>query len=227
MVFVSFVTITQSCQKINETASTNEINFTPNQNSKAPSGQSNELNRTSIDASMLSEDSNFIRIVDDKIYFAEFIGEIITTNNLSIDTLNAQLNSLADANLPISQQYDELNQIFGVQVSPTVQVHIENFYNLWDSILQNYSNITPEVLQNEVTEVYVIKYGENNTMQSRIPCKWRYYLCSAAVTAGAIVCHSACIGGTAGFGAPACVVLCGTAQVYGMTECSDKYCPQQ
>ncbi|MFY7693373.1 MAG: hypothetical protein ACOVRE_00110, partial [Sediminibacterium sp.] len=55
-------------------------------------------------------------------------------------------------------------------------------------------------------------------------CTWGYDLCIAGVTAGAIICHSSCIGGTAGFGAPACVLLCGTIQVAAGAQCMNSYC---
>lgn len=59
-------------------------------------------------------------------------------------------------------------------------------------------------------------------------CGWRYYLCGAAATVGAILCHAACDGTalatTAGLGIPACVAACGTAQAYALVQCSDTYC---
>ena len=55
-------------------------------------------------------------------------------------------------------------------------------------------------------------------------CTWGYDLCIAGVTAGAIICHSSCIGGTAGFGAPVCLLLCGTIQVAAGAQCMNSYC---
>ena len=60
-------------------------------------------------------------------------------------------------------------------------------------------------------------------------CGWRYYLCAGAATAGAILCQGGCdttaLAFTAGFGIPACVVLCGTLQVAAIATCADNYCP--
>ena len=59
-------------------------------------------------------------------------------------------------------------------------------------------------------------------------CDWRYYLCSGASTAGAILCHASCettaLATTAGLGIPACVVACGTLQAFAIVQCSDSYC---
>lgn len=59
-------------------------------------------------------------------------------------------------------------------------------------------------------------------------CNWRYYVCMAAATAGAILCHAACdttaLALTAGAGIPACFLLCASLQTYAGIECGDKYC---
>jgi len=78
--------------------------------------------------------------------------------------------------------------------------------------------------------LYQPKTGDTNKKtQAADDCGWRYYLCGAAATAAAIVCHARCdvsaIGLTAGIGIPACTALCLTVQAYGLVECTDKYCP--
>ena len=50
-------------------------------------------------------------------------------------------------------------------------------------------------------------------------CGWGYSLCLA-------LCHASCIGGTAGLGAPVCVVLCGTIQVSVGAACMSSYCDE-
>lgn len=59
-------------------------------------------------------------------------------------------------------------------------------------------------------------------------CGWRFYVCSGAATAGAILCHAGCdttaLATTAGLGIPACVAICGTLQVWALVQCTDSYC---
>ena len=59
-------------------------------------------------------------------------------------------------------------------------------------------------------------------------CNWRYYACSSAATAGAILCHAACettaLATTAGLGIPACVALCSAGQAWAIILCADTYC---
>lgn len=54
---------------------------------------------------------------------------------------------------------------------------------------------------------------EVENVLARAPrCSWRYYLCAAAATAGAILCHAACeptaLATTDGLGIYACLLSC-------------------
>ena len=59
-------------------------------------------------------------------------------------------------------------------------------------------------------------------------CSWKYFGCSAASTAAAMLCHASCdataLATTAGFGIPACVIACGAVQAWLIVKCEDKYC---
>ena len=55
-------------------------------------------------------------------------------------------------------------------------------------------------------------------------CERAYYLCMGAAMATAMGCHAGCVGATIGLGAPACVAICVTIQVYQSYQCAKEYC---
>ncbi len=108
------------------------------------------------------------------------------------------------------------------------------YYKAWHDLNKQYRNIKEQDIKDasrlyfEQQKLLVIQQNQikSNSIQpiAKNHCTWGYDLCIAGVTAGAIICHSSCIGGTAGFGAPACVLLCGTIQVAAGAQCMNSYC---
>ena len=108
------------------------------------------------------------------------------------------------------------------------------YYNAWHDLKKQYGNIKNQDIKDasrlyfEQQKLLAIQQNQikSNSIQpnAKNHCTWGYDLCIAGVTAGAIICHSSCIGGTAGFGAPACVLLCGTIQVAAGAQCMNSYC---
>lgn len=73
------------------------------------------------------------------------------------------------------------------------------------------------------------KIHDNNSITLAVAdCSWKYYGCSAAATAGAILCHAGfdttALATTAGLGIPACVLACGTLQAWAIIECEERFC---
>ena len=108
------------------------------------------------------------------------------------------------------------------------------YYKAWHDLNKQYRNINERDIKIasrlyfEQQKLLAIQQNQikSNSIQpnAKNHCTWGYDLCIAGVTAGAIICHSSCIGGTAGFGAPACVLLCGTIQVAAGAQCMNSYC---
>ncbi len=108
------------------------------------------------------------------------------------------------------------------------------YYKAWNKLKNRYGKMNEQNIKDasrlyfEQQKLLAIQQNQikSNNIQpnAKNHCTWGYDLCIAGVTAGAIICHSSCIGGTAGFGAPACVLLCGTIQVAAGTQCMNSYC---
>ncbi len=96
------------------------------------------------------------------------------------------------------------------------------------------SNDVKEACDKYYNQQYLMKINEINKLVTNSlnlksnnlvsECGWRYNICIAGVTAGAILCDAGCIGLTAGFGAPVCLALCGTMQIAGGLGCMGSYC---
>ena len=109
-----------------------------------------------------------------------------------------------------------------------------DYYKAWNNLKNRYGKIKEQDIRDasrfyfEQQKLFAV--SENKIRSNSIKpnaknqCTWGYDLCIAGVTAGAILCHAGCIGGTAGFGAPACVLLCGTMQVAAGAQCMKGYC---
>jgi hypothetical protein len=104
----------------------------------------------------------------------------------------------------------------------------------WNNLKSRYGKIKEQDIKDasrfyfEQQKLFAVSENKirSNSIKPNIKnqCTWGYDLCIAGVTAGAILCHAGCIGGTAGFGAPACVLLCGTMQVAAGAQCMKGYC---
>jgi len=109
-----------------------------------------------------------------------------------------------------------------------------DYYKAWNKLKNRYGNMNEQDIK-DASKTYfqqekLFAVNENKIQSNSIQanamnhCSWGYDLCIAGVTAGAIICHSSCIGGTAGFGAPVCLLLCGTIQVAAGAQCMNSYC---
>lgn len=183
----------------------------------------------------LSEDKAFIDLTVETYEYLIFIANQTTTKNLSFSILNKKLSELQNKNLPFLDQMVNIDLIFKGNVSERLYQHMKVYKKNWLDIRSRYTNLNRDVLERECAEVLAKKFGKelNNENQNLLEpsggCGWRYYLCSGAATAGAVLCHAACdttaLATTAGLGIPVCVLACGTLQAFAMVQCSDNYCP--
>ena len=164
-----------------------------------------QLVNTNISES-LSRDSSFKLIVQLELALKDkIIKEQINTNSVNDPNL---LNYLTKFNSDYYKAWNNLKNIYGKIKEQDVKDASKSYF--------------------EQQKLFAV--GENKILSNSIKqnaknhCTWGYDLCIAGVTAGAIICHSSCIGGTAGFGAPACVLLCGTIQVAAGAQCMNSYC---
>lgn len=173
--------------------------------------------KENINLHKLSDNQNFINLVNEMNSFSNQISAIVKRNNLSINTVNSELNDLNSRNLDFDSQLDEINKIFKEDVTILYLNHHKIFNENWKKINELNINLTQEVLQDEF---YIVMNGTNRS-------GWRYGLCIAAAAAGAVLCHAGCdttaLATTAGLGIPACVWACGTLQVMASVQCYDSY----
>ena len=182
----------------------------------------------------LSEDKAFIELTTETYDYLLFISSRVKTNNLSLPLIKAQLSTLESKKLHFAEQMASIDIIFKGNLSKRLNEHMNAYKRNWENIKLRYNKISQEVLEKECAEVLANRYKKQKNLQNvaqryAVPvCGWRYYLCSGAATAGAILCHAGCdktaLATTAGLGIPVCVALCGTLQVSAIVQCSDSYC---
>jgi len=182
--------------------------------------------------SMLNEDETFITMVNETHDFLEFLASTIKANSLSKNEVDSKFSEMQSKNLTLEGQMKEIDLIFKAKVSSKLKSQIIATQKSFQEIKINYGKIEAATLNREVEKVMMkmVKKVENSNIRSlaAVDCGWRYYGCSAAATAGAILCHGACegtaIATTAGLGIFACVAACGTLQAWAIVECADRFC---
>ena len=184
-------------------------------------------NKEFSDTNNLSEDINFIELVNEMESFKLYIQETIKNKNLDINNVQIELNSLNNLNLDYKTQTEKINLIFKTDVSEKYLKHIEIFNKNWKHINNKFPKLDIKDLEN----AYSITLGKVDvgiSSGSGSDCGWRYSACIVTAGAAAVICHAGCdttaLATTAGLGIPACVWACGTIQVYASIQCHDTYC---
>lgn len=192
--------------------------------------QKSEINAPA-DAKKLNENKMFIKLVLETSSFLEFLSQTAKTNSLNMTDVSNKLNDVREKNLSYEDQMIEINRLFKSSVSFRLIKHMKTYKETWPLLLKTYKNISSEVLISEAAEViYESRYSSENNIRATamVDCGWRYSLCIAAATMGAIICHAGCdttaLATTAGLGIPACIAACGTLQVFAGVQCYDNYC---
>ena len=219
LVFLSSVVFFSGCTKTTE-----NVEFTVQKNIQTESGTPRTEN-----SSLLASDINFGNLTNATYEYLDFMNQLIKRNNLNFEEINSGLSELSNQNLPYENQIQRINALFCENISYELSTYMTIFSENWLALKEKFPDISEEELNSAVSESL-----ENNSMlQQRVSeypsdCGWRYYLCATAATSAAILCHAGCSGTaivtTAGLGVPACVALCGSIQVYAISECFDKYC---
>ena len=184
------------------------------------------------DQSFLNEDKNFIALVLETNQFLNFLVSNIKAKNLVQSDFIKQIETLKSDHLSFESQLIQIDLIFKAPVSGRLKQHMSIYKNNMAQILKEYGNLDNSILTKEIDEILVKilpnQIDNDSKSFSIAGCSWKYFGCSAASTAAAMLCHASCdataLATTAGFGIPACVIACGAVQAWLIVECEDKYC---
>lgn len=192
----------------------------------------------------LHENKNFIALTNETEDLLNSIKQFTTKNKISNLAIQNELTKLKNNNSDEATQLFKINELLGSEITMKVKEYSTKFALRWSDLNKKYK-MTDEYLQNECVEIFKSKFTEKykNSVDSNTVvinnsapappgssggagagCGWRYYLCSAAATAAAILCDGACIGATVGIGSPACIILCATIQAAALVQCADSFC---
>jgi len=181
---------------------------------------------------LLNEDKNLIALVTETNEFLNFLASNIKAKNVNQSDFIKKIETLKSDHLTFESQLIQIDLIFKAPVSSRLKQHMSFYINNMAQILKEYGNLDNSILAKEIDEILVKilpNQIDNDTKSLSIAgCSWKYFGCSAASTAAAILCHASCdataLATTAGFGIPACVIACGAIQAWLIVECEDKYC---
>ena len=184
------------------------------------------------DQSFLNEDKKFIALVLETNEFLNFLASNIKAKNLVQSDFIKQIETLKSDHLSFESQLIQIDLIFKAPVSGRLKQHMNIYKNNMAQILKEYGNLDNSILTKEIDEILVKilpnQIDNDSKSFSIAGCSWKYFGCSAASTAAAMLCHASCdataLATTAGFGIPACVIACGAVQAWLIVECEDKYC---
>ena len=184
------------------------------------------------DQSFLNEDKKFIALVLETNEFLNFLASNIKAKNLVQSDFIKQIETLKSDHLSFESQLIQIDLIFKAPVSGRLKQHMNIYKNNMAQILKEYGNLDNTILAKEIDEILVKilpnQIDNDSKSFSIAGCSWKYFGCSAASTAAAMLCHASCdataLATTAGFGIPACVIACGAVQAWLIVECEDKYC---
>lgn len=184
------------------------------------------------DQSFLNEDKKFIALVAETNEFLNFLATNIKAKNLVQSDFIKKIETLKSDHLTYESQLIQIDLIFKAPVSGRLKQHMIIYKNNMAQIIKEYGYLDNTILAKEIDEILVKilpnQIDNDSKSFSIAGCSWKYFGCSAASTAAAMLCHASCdataLATTAGFGIPACVIACGAVQAWLIVECEDKYC---
>ena len=182
--------------------------------------------------SLLNENKNFIALVAETNEFLNFLAANIKDKNLNQSDVYKQIEVLKSDHLTFENQMNQIDFIFKAPVSGRLKQHMNSYKNNMSQIVKEYGNLDNSILAKEIDQVVstILPNQIDNDIRtfSIAGCSWKYFGCSAASTAAAILCHASCdataLATSAGLGIPACIIACGTVQAWLIVECEEKYC---
>lgn len=196
-----------------------------------------EISQFEIKTDQISKDASFKNIIELENNLCSDIEKIMNSKNMHIESFlklieNIKIDSKTDIDFKNKLVENNMPELYN-----KLSVFRSSFGEQWKILENKYNRLSSNEINvssnkyfenNQFKKIYSFNkttFSINNNYISRA-CGWGYSLCLAGATAGAILCHAACISGTAGFGAPACVILCGTIQVSIGVACISSYCDE-
>ncbi len=198
------------------------------------------IETTVVNPSDLSQDPNFIQVVNQEKELSSFISHLATEKGLTGSALRNKIDSLHDYDLNSANETSNLSKFLGVNNIIYLKNCAKDYKTAWANLNAKYNYISMQNIDEACKNLYGQQYNRtlvNTGTIDRVAtnallevnkvndCGWKYAICMAATTSGAILCHAGCITATAGIGAPVCVLLCGTIEVAAGVACTDNYCP--
>ena len=183
----------------------------------------------------LSTDSNFTNIIKKEIELSNLIQNILIKKNIKADSLISKLSKLNNGNQDLKLIKASLNDLGEPFLYEYLQEFRVDYNKKWMKLMNTYKSIPYNDI-NEACNKYFVqqsilniksdgKISSNGFNTSFVAkCGWSYSLCVAGVSAAAVLCHAGCVGATAGFGAPVCLLLCGTIQISAGVQCMSSFC---
>lgn len=186
------------------------------------------------DQALLNKDPDFITLTTEMNSFLGYLHQEASKNRFTQKIILDELTLLQNKNLSFEEQMNALDKLFKTTLSVKLREHMKVYTEIWPEITSRYGFIDQQILENECAEV--LQENRRNYTQKREAsvgilfvdesaggdCGWRYSLCVAAATAGAILCDAACA--TTTLAMPICVLACATLQTYAGVQCYDAYC---
>lgn len=190
-----------------------------------------------IKTDQISKDNSFKGIIELENNLNDEIKKVMLSKNMSKEDFlilveNIKRNSKTDSDFKSKLEENNMPELYNI-----LNEFKSAFNEHWGILEKKYNRLSSNMINvasnkyfenNQFKKIYSTNkktFSINNDNIARA-CGWGYSLCLAGATAGAILCHASCIGGTAGLGAPVCVVLCGTIQVSVGAACMSSYCDE-
>lgn len=188
----------------------------------------------------LYKDTNFIKVVNLEEALKNHILMLADRKGVTPLVFKKKIQSLHDKDLNSTKNNKLLNEYMGPENVLYLIEYAKVYNKAWSNLNIKYNYISMQNIDDACKQLYAKRYNQISNITSSLSplttnsfvtinkvndCGWRFSVCMAAATAGAILCHVGCIGGTAGLGTPACVVLCGTLEIAAGVACIDNYCP--
>ncbi len=193
-----------------------------------------------IKTNKLSQDTNFINVVNQERDLLKFISHLAVTKGMTLVELKNKIESLNDKDLNSSNASYLVDEFIGNENVSFLKDYAKKYSNNWNQINRKFNYVSMQqidtacnqVLSQEINSqllksVIIDRIATNSLIEINMlnDCGWKYSLCTSAALATGILCHANCIGLTAGLGTPVCVLLCGTIEAAAGVACIDNYCP--
>lgn len=122
--------------------------------------------------SLMSEDLNCVLLVTDMNNFGLEVEKIINANSLDIEQVRFELENLKIKDLPVEEQFAELQKIFKEDISILINTHGAVFWSNWFVVKEKFGEIDESLLSEACEEVLREKLDREKKMRMAL---WLVY----------------------------------------------------